>query len=402
MFHAQKGARDEAFASRFAGHRRDRPAVYPVTDFGETADDERSSFTSVRHFLSQYRGAMVKTGQSQPCDGNTSKEDNRQGAATQGDLTTTAADNLRRARPLSAGFTGNPSLATVLRATSLGQILDEWAAEVGQGGDEGRQEAVRRISAWVDAGDLDAALNLSCLRLRTLPAALPAGLRHLNADCNELTNLPAELPVELQTLNAKYNQLTSLPAPLPAGLQTLEVSYNRLASLPDVLPTTLRWLDAGENQLTRLPDNLPSELQTLNADGNQLTSVPLSLPALLHTLNADSNRLTSLPDNLPAGLQTLNASGNQLTNLPGDLPARLQTLGAAGNRLTGLPNNLPAGLRRLNARCNLLIRLPDKLLAQLGSGCMVFLESNPLPKQVRTNLAAAMNVADYRGPRVFL
>ncbi|AUX78835.1 hypothetical protein NXT3_PB00174 (plasmid) [Sinorhizobium fredii] len=344
---------------------------------------------------------MMKTKPAQPCDGDTPKANSRRCFSAEDDLTTGAIDN-SSARASSEALAGCPKPFPHLRTTSLDFSLDDWAAEKGQGENEDRQEAVKRISAWMVAGDLSAVLDLSFLRLSTLPAELPAGLQRLNVDCNHLAHLPGELPGELQALNARYNRLTSLPGTLPPGLQILEVSYNRLISLPDVLPATLQWLGAGGNQLASLPDKLPIALQTINVDSNQLTYVPAGLPAGLQTLNIDGNRLTSLPDNLPSGLQTLNANGNQLTKLPAKLPAALQTLGAADNRLTGLPNDLPVGLRRLNARCNLLISLPDKLFAKLGSGCLVFLESNPLPKGALTNLVAALHAANYTGPLIFL
>ncbi|APG87038.1 E3 ubiquitin-protein ligase (plasmid) [Sinorhizobium americanum CCGM7] len=345
---------------------------------------------------------MMKTKPAQPCDGDTRKANSRRCFSPEDNLTTGAINNSKGARASSEALAGCPNLAPHVRATSLDYNLDAWAAQKGQGENEDRHEAVKRISAWVVAGDLSAVLDLSFLRLSTLPAELPAGLHRLNVDCNHLAHLPGELPAELQALNARYNRLSSLPGTLPRELQILEVSYNRLISLPDVLPATLQWLGAGGNRLASLPDNLPIALETINVDRNKLTYVPAGLPAGLQTLNVDGNRLTSLPDNLPSGLQTLNANGNELTNLPHKLPAGLQTLGAADNRLAGLPNDLPSGLRRLNARCNLLISLPDKLLAQLSSGCLVFLESNPLPKWVRANVAATVHAADYGGPLVCL
>ncbi|KLK92184.1 hypothetical protein AA309_15980, partial [Microvirga vignae] len=98
--------------------------------------------------------------------------------------------------------------APALREASLDQILHAWAAEEGQGEDENRQEVVRRIRAWVAAGDVGAWLDLSFLSLTCLPAALPAGLLWLDTGCNRLTSLPATLPAGLQRLNAGGNELT--------------------------------------------------------------------------------------------------------------------------------------------------------------------------------------------------
>ncbi|MGL3104776.1 NEL-type E3 ubiquitin ligase domain-containing protein [Bradyrhizobium sp. BR 1432] len=95
------------------------------------------------------------------------------------------------------------------------------------------------------------------------------------------------------------------------------------------------------------------------------------------------------------------ARDNDLTSLPDTLPPELQRLHVGGNRLTSLPETLPAELQVLEARGNRLTSLPETLLTQLGFGCMVYVEDNPLSERVRTNLAGALNVPGYSGPRVF-
>ncbi|KRQ06509.1 hypothetical protein AOQ71_26045 [Bradyrhizobium manausense] len=311
---------------------------------------------------------------------------------------------------------------TVLGESPLDQILDTWASEEGQTEDEDRQEAVRRIKAWAETGDVYAGLELQDLGLRTLPAALPSGLQSLNVSDNELVRLPDTLPSELRTLAISSNRLTRLPDALPTGLQslvigsnqltrlpetlpeglsTLAVSGNRLTSLPDTLPAGLQDLDVRGNLLTSLPDALPSGLQLLAVGGNRLTYLPDTLPPELQELEADGNRLTSLPDTLPAELQLLFARDNQLNSLPETLPTELQRLHVSANRLTSLPETLPVELQVLEARDNHLSSLPETLLTQLGSGCMVYVDNNPLPDEVRTNLAATLNARGYAGPRVF-
>lgn len=66
-----------------------------------------------------------------------------------------------------------------------------------------------------------------------------------------------------------------------------------------------------------------------------------------------------------------------------------------------MPETLPAELQVLEVRDNRLASLPETLLTQLDSGCMVYLEDNPLPERVQTNLAMALNARGYTGPRVF-
>ncbi|MBH5372779.1 hypothetical protein [Bradyrhizobium glycinis] len=84
-----------------------------------------------------------------------------------------------------------------------------------------------------------------------------------------------------------------------------------------------------------------------------------------------------------------------------NLPVSVECLRASGNRLTSLPTNLPAGLRQLHVDNNRLTCLPETLLTQLGSGCLVDPDDNPLPARVRTNLTAATKSEGFAGPNVF-
>ncbi|MGL3104826.1 NEL-type E3 ubiquitin ligase domain-containing protein [Bradyrhizobium sp. BR 1432] len=237
--------------------------------------------------------------------------------------------------------------------------------------------------------------------LTSLPDTLPAGLRDLDVRGNRLTSLPDTLPARLQILYVGGNQLTGLPATLPEGLQTLAVGANHLTSLPETLPADLQELHVSGNRLTSLPETLPARLQILAVSRNQLTSLPDTLPPELEGLEADGNRLISLPESLPTELRLLSVRENRLTDLPETLPPELQRLNAHGNRLTSLPESLPAELQVLEASDNRLASLPESLLTQLGSGCIAYLEINPLPERVRMNLATALNTPGYVGPQVF-
>ncbi|MET4355526.1 Leucine-rich repeat (LRR) protein [Bradyrhizobium sp. RT9b] len=373
----------------------------------------------------QNLGASILGREPRPGDGNTSRGGRRlTPAAAQ---RTEALYGTRSSILIAARHSGPASLPTdledpVLRQSRLDQILDTWAGEEGQTEDEDRQEAVRRIRAWGEAGDGYVGLELLNLGLTTLPAALPPGLQSLNVSDNELVRLPDTLPSRLRTLDASGNRLTSLPDTLPTGLQSLAIGSNRLTSLPETLPEGLLTLAVFNSRLTSLPDTLPAGLQDLDVRGNLLTSLPNALPTGLQLLAVGGNRLTSLPDTLPPELQELEADGNRLTSLPDTLPAELQLLFArenhlnslpetlppelqrlhvSGNRLTSLPETLPAELQVLEAGDNRLTSLPETLLTRLGSECMVHVEDNPLPEQVRTNLAGALNTLSYAGPRVF-
>ncbi|MDA9440763.1 hypothetical protein XH98_16975, partial [Bradyrhizobium sp. CCBAU 51745] len=182
----------------------------------------------------------------------------------------------------------------VLRQSRLDHILDTWAGEEGQTQDEDRQEAVRRIRAWAEAGDVYAGLELHDLGLTTLPAALPPGLQSLNVSDNELVRLPDTLPSGLRTLGASNNRLTGLPDTLPTGLQSLVIGSNQLSGLPETLPESLSTLAVCSNRLTSLPDNLPAGLQDLDVRGNLLTRLPDTLPTGLQSLalgSADSDEV---------------------------------------------------------------------------------------------------------------
>ncbi|WP_265441077.1 NEL-type E3 ubiquitin ligase domain-containing protein [Bradyrhizobium sp. SEMIA] len=379
--------------------------------WAEAGDVAPESSTSGANRSAQDLGASILGRQPRPGDGNTSG------------LTPAAA---QWTIALQTGAPGRASGQThedpVFSESRLNQILDGWAEEEGQSQDENREEAVRRIKAWSEAGDVYAGLELLNLSLTTLPAALPPGLQSLNVSDNELVHLPDALPSRLRALGASGNRLTRLPDTLPSGLQslaiggnrltslpeklpegllTLAVGSSRLTSLPDTLPDGLQDLDVRGNRLTRLPDALPIGLQSLAVGGNRLTALPNTLPPEIQELEADGNRLTSLPDTLPVELQVLFARDNQLDSLPETLPPELQRLHVSGNRLTSLPDNLPVELQVLEARNNRLSSLPQALLTRLGFGCMVYLENNPLPEQVRTSLAEALNSRGYDGPRVF-
>ncbi len=195
--------------------------------------------------------------------------------------------------------------------------------------------AIQKIQNWIQRGNVDDILDLSFLRLTSLPD-LPSSLKILYCYNNQLTSLP-DLPSSLKILICDNNKITNLPN-LPSSLQKLSCSNNYLTSLPD-LPS-LQKLSCSNNKLTDLP-NLPSSLKILHCNENYLTSLP-DLPTNLQELNCNANELTSLPD-LPSSLKILSCSSNQLTSLP-DLPLNLQVLYCKNNPFlkdSFRPNNPP-------------------------------------------------------------
>ena len=80
------------------------------------------------------------------------------------------------------------------------------------------EKALQRIQEWEQKGDVKGKLNLSNLRLTSLPP-LPASLKVLYCSNTPLSTLP-ELPASLQELVCFKTPLTTLPE-LPASLKDL-------------------------------------------------------------------------------------------------------------------------------------------------------------------------------------
>ncbi len=143
-------------------------------------------------------------------------------------------------------------------------------------------------------------LDLSDLRLSTLPESLDSNLSYLNLDGNRLMASTTALPERLQGLSWGRNYLTELPQSLPQSLKRLTVSGNQLTELHNNLPQELIYLDVSTNDLVALPENLPQSLSYLNVNGNDLVALPENLPQNLCFLAAVQNQLTTLPENLRA------------------------------------------------------------------------------------------------------
>lgn len=135
-------------------------------------------------------------------------------------------------------------------------------------------------------------------------------------DCSgrQLRSLPAALPAGLKQLNCTDNQLELLP-PLPGGLKELSCAKNLLSALPE-LPEGLEDLDCSENQILALPNYLPEALTELDCSNNQLTSLVEYLSNRVVYLDCRNNRITRLPD-LHNWLEELAASGNGFSCIQG-------------------------------------------------------------------------------------
>lgn len=267
-------------------------------------------------------------------------------------------------------------------------------------------------------------LDLSSLKLTTLPDELPPLLTHLDISQNLLTSLANLLPAGLQKLYADHNNISKLPTNLPAGLLVIDLSYNLITSLPAWPATSLTSFELlllNNNMLTSIPLNL---LQAFNDNlelhirGNEFTSAVIDQMRAVVTnsnyhgafidifsdelknlyvdswsswvnaavdpkekiqrqavfehleyqfvhgetdLNLSRLGLTSLPERLIYMLTTLDVSDNKLTELPEHLPTSLKNLYANNSTLSKLPDNLPLRLVHLEVNNNKLVTFPDDL-----------------------------------------
>ncbi len=248
-----------------------------------------------------------------------------------------------------------------------------------------RNEYIAQWNAWAEGGDTAGRENR--------PEAVNRMTRWLDVH-STTANRP---PLDLSML-----RLRSLPENLPPGVEDLRLLDNDLVEPPEHLPSTLMSLDLSRSRsLTRLPDNLPAGLTSLHAEECFFRRLPDHLPASLVNLNVAENWLTRLPDHLPAGLRTLNVGLNpSLTALPEQLPESLELLFAESCGLTHLPEHLPASLQELDVRGNRLTRLPESLTAPRSTPCIIELSNNPLAERVRNRLSDVLNAPGYQGPRV--
>ncbi len=141
-------------------------------------------------------------------------------------------------------------------------------------------------------------MDCSGRQLRSLPAALPAGLKFLNCSDNRLTILPSPLPGSLKELYCGKNLLTALPE-LPEGLEELDCSENQISALPNYLPEALTELDCSNNQLTSLVEYLSNCVVSVDCRNNRITRLP-DLHQWLEELAASGNLFTCI-EGLPSG-----------------------------------------------------------------------------------------------------
>ena len=165
-------------------------------------------------------------------------------------------------------------------------------------------------------------LDLSGVRMEKAPAELEA-LQNLGrlylAGCG-LTEFPAStasMP-RLEYLNLDRNRLKSLPEALPAGLRWLRLNANDLDALPESIGalSNLRRIYLNDNELKSLPASFGTlaELEDAALSNNKLDAFPEALLALPKLRNLDlrgNSGITALPKDIGnmKALRTLTLSG---------------------------------------------------------------------------------------------
>lgn len=165
-------------------------------------------------------------------------------------------------------------------------------------------------------------LDLSGVRMEKAPAELEAlrNLKRLYLTGCWLTEFPASaatLP-QLEYLNLDRNRLKSLPDALPAGLRWLRLNANGLESLPESIGALsgLRRIYLNDNALKSLPESFGTlaELEDAALSNNKFEAFPEVLLALPKLRNLDlrgNPGVTALPAEIGRmkALRTLTLAG---------------------------------------------------------------------------------------------
>ena len=282
-----------------------------------------------------------------------------------------------------------------------------WVDSAPPGEKAARQTAVKRMREAVVTNDVT--LDLSDLKLTTLPTRLPPNILELDIAANELSVLPDSLPDSLNSLDASNNKISSFAGELPKSLRTLNLADNKpLTTLPDalpphllelylaycdlhslpVLPETIETLTLSDNQnLSALPDKLPPALKTLEISYTKITDLGV-LPSGLEMLSASfMTDLHSIPENLPDSLKYLYMRESGITIMPDALPKNLEILDLQGNKILHLTTEWPEGLRILDIRNNKIVeltQLPDSLISLNASYNDIHTIEGELPGKIQS------------------
>lgn len=199
------------------------------------------------------------------------------------------------------------------------------------------ETALKRIKTWSDNGDDDAVLNLSGLKLQSLPQ-IPKECKRLDCSRNKLTDVPELKYVYLSCYNNSIKKLPNLD-----GCIELECSENQLDELPK-LPACVS-LHCINNKLKQLPE-LPM-CRSLYCSHNELTSLPELSECIL--LRCSNNNLTKLPP-LPNCVE-LDCHHNKISEIVNIVSCAV--INCFDNNLAWLP---------FIPRCHTLVCYPNRYL----------------------------------------
>jgi hypothetical protein len=134
--------------------------------------------------------------------------------------------------------------------------------------------AVQIINTWIADGDLEAALKLYCLRLKTLPP-IPQTVRRLTIGHVQIRHITT-LPPNLISLDIMDTPLITI-CPIPATVTSLFITFSQLQELPGPLPPNLRTFYCLGSKIKKLPP-FPEDLVAISIQKNpNLHEIP-SLP----------------------------------------------------------------------------------------------------------------------------
>jgi internalin A len=246
----------------------------------------------------------------------------------------------------------------------------------------GEDIAVERIEAALAGKTWSTKLDLSKLRLSSLPEAIwkLGSLISLDLSDNRLVELPPEIEqfYGLSVLNLSNNRLSQLPAEIKKlRLTSLNLQNNGLLSLPSVIGQLrfLTSLDLANNDLTEFPLELSKlKLTSLNLHKTGLITLPAEISqfSALTSLDLSSNTLKALPSKIGrlALLSSLNLANNALRSLPPEIGklSSLVSLNLSNNVLRSLPKEISqlSKLNSLDLSKNPLSTLPEEIQQLIG------------------------------------
>lgn len=202
--------------------------------------------------------------------------------------------------------------------------------------------AKKRINEWNKKKNSNIELDLSLLKLNTLPE-IPNGVEQLNCGGMLLTSLKA-LPPNLKRLDCS-GFLGKEFDYLPNGLEYLKCNGSSIEII-DNLPNSLKKLEIGYYTPIKIINKLPPNLRHLDLNyADVLEEINCPFPETLRCIILTMTRVKHLP-RLPDSVKKFNIFMDYSIKYIPNLPNKLKVLGINSNRIKSLPP-LPEGLLRL-------------------------------------------------------